>query len=233
MTPALLTRIWSAWPESVNRPANRSMELGSARSSGHTSTLLTPASARSAFPVSRAPTMTCAPAAASTRAVSGPMPDDPPVTTAVLPLRLTPAATSRAVVVGPNPVRRGFCSVSSIVCMGASIVFLLWSEMSERVRPAGAQEFVRGPGQARAAKQKSTRASLHEVAVLRLVNVAADERLAVGRALDAGEEAVEHDLGHSGGHLDLGLQDVRLRREEQPLLQLRRRHLVREGVRGF
>jgi hypothetical protein len=46
----------------------------------------------------------------------------PPVTTAVLPSRLTAATTSRAVVVGPNPVRRGFCSVSGIVCTDASIV---------------------------------------------------------------------------------------------------------------
>src|SRR5262245_33419733 len=39
-------------------------------------------------------------------------------------------------------------------------------------------------------------ASLHEIAVLRLVNVAADERLVVIWLGDAREIAVEHHLGH-------------------------------------
>src|SRR5262245_65866192 len=76
-------------------------------------------------------------------------------------------------------------------------------------------------------------ACLHEAAVLWLVNVAANERLVVIRLGDAREIVVEDHLGDSGGHLDLGFQDVRLRREEQALLHLRPRHLIGEGGRGL
>src|SRR5262245_38120775 len=43
---------------------------------------------------------------------------------------------------------------------------------------------------------------------------AANERIQVAGARDAGEVAVEHQPGHADRCLDLGFQDVRLRREE-------------------
>src|SRR5262245_61570306 len=63
--------------------------------------------------------------------------------------------------------------------------------------------------------------------------MAANERLEVGRARDAGEIAVEYHLGHTGGDFDLRFQDVRLRREEQSLIQLPGCQLVCEGMRGL
>jgi len=43
--------------------------------------------------------------------VSNPMPECPPVTTAVFPRRLIPETISAAVVCGPNPDMIRFCSV--------------------------------------------------------------------------------------------------------------------------
>src|SRR5262245_37556770 len=77
----------------------------------------------------------------------------------------------------------------------------------------GTPAYATGPDPLHAPEVRSW-SPLFEAAVLRRVHVAADEHLAVRRALDAGEVAVEHDLRHAGGYVDLGFQDVRLRREE-------------------
>ena len=56
------------------------------------------AAVRSPAAVSRTASVTSAPAPASARAVSMPMPEAPPVTIARLPVRSTPSTTSAAVV---------------------------------------------------------------------------------------------------------------------------------------
>src|SRR5262249_4999570 len=76
------------------------------------------------------------------------------------------------------------------------------------------------------------RTALHQPLVFGLVDMAANERLVVRRIADASEVAVEHRLGHAGSYFDLGFQDVRLRGEQQSLLQLLGRHLVSKGMRG-
>jgi hypothetical protein len=53
------------------------------------------------------------------------MPEEPPVTTATLPARSTPEATSAAVVVGPKPVGSGSCSVRWADDMDVFIIFLV------------------------------------------------------------------------------------------------------------
>jgi hypothetical protein len=57
-----------------------------------------------AFSSSRAATITAAPASQRARAVSNPMPEFAPVTSAVLPVRSTPPSTSLAVLAKPNGV---------------------------------------------------------------------------------------------------------------------------------
>src|SRR6516162_8317427 len=104
-----------------------------------------------------------------------------------------------------------------------SLTLSLLAQLPPERPPSASRNSSTARAPARAANPKTTglspEAPLHEAAVLRLVDVAADERLAVGRARDAGQVAIEHHLGHAGGDLDLGFQDVRLRREEQSLLQ--------------
>ena len=60
------------------------------------------AQAAFAFSRVRPVTSTCAPRSASTRAVSRPRPEVPPVTSAVRPARSRPAVTSSAVLSAPN-----------------------------------------------------------------------------------------------------------------------------------
>ena len=62
------------------------------------------AAVRSPASMLRTARVTSAPAAASARAVSTPMPDAPPVTTARRPVRSTPAMTSAAVESAVNGV---------------------------------------------------------------------------------------------------------------------------------
>jgi len=73
---------------------------------------------------------------------------------------------------------------------------------------------------------------LHSRRILRLVDVLPDKGHHVGRTIDAGQASVEDDLGYPRGCLNLDLQDVRLRREEHPQLQLLRDHLVGDGTCG-
>jgi len=47
-----------------------------------------------------------------------------------------------------------------------------------------------------------------------------NEGLHIGRAIDPGETGVKDELGHPRGGLNFDLQDVRLRREQHPELQL-------------
>ena len=67
------------------------------------------AATRTPASVSRTASVTAAPARASSRAVSTPMPDEPPVTIARLSLRSIPAITSAAVEVAPNGVVMRLC----------------------------------------------------------------------------------------------------------------------------
>ena len=62
------------------------------------------AAVRSPASVSRTASVTSAPAPASARAVSTPIPDAPPVTIARFPERSIPATTSAAVESNPNGV---------------------------------------------------------------------------------------------------------------------------------
>src|SRR5690242_344289 len=73
------------------------------------------AATRSPVSVFRTANVTAAPAAASARAVSTPIPDDAPVTTARLPLRSTPAMTSAAVEEKPKGVliKSGLMSIAN------------------------------------------------------------------------------------------------------------------------
>ena len=107
MTPALLIRMCSG---TVQPAAKAATDRWSARSSGRTWIAVLPvvaamsAAVRSPAPTSRTARVTSAPAAASARAVSIPMPEEPPVTIARLPLRSMPATTSAAVESNPNGV---------------------------------------------------------------------------------------------------------------------------------
>src|SRR5260221_14793061 len=56
--------------------------------------------------------MTLAPAERSARVVSRPMPEEPPVTMAILPLKSRPRMTSLAVVEAPKPEPMGVCWVN-------------------------------------------------------------------------------------------------------------------------
>src|SRR5689334_22749737 len=70
------------------------------------------AATRSPVSVLRTANVTAAPASASARAVSTPIPDDAPVTMARLPDRSTPAMTSAAVDVNPKGVVINFAPIS-------------------------------------------------------------------------------------------------------------------------
>ena len=93
ITPALLTRMSSGPVQARTKAATLDRSL---RSSGADATCSLPvlsrisAATRSPHEVSRTASVTDAPAAASARAVSTPIPDEAPVTTAVLPVRSTP-----------------------------------------------------------------------------------------------------------------------------------------------
>src|SRR4051812_33478790 len=107
ITPALFTRMSSGPVQARTKAATLDRSL---RSMTPTSTLWflvlsrIPAATRSPYVVLRTASVTDAPAAASARAVSTPIPDEAPVTIAVLPVRSTPAMTSAAVDSGPNGV---------------------------------------------------------------------------------------------------------------------------------
>ena len=53
----------------------------------------------------------------------------------------------------------------------------------------------------------------------------------VCRTIYASESRVEDKFCHPGGSLDLGLQDARLQRVKEPLIQQIGRHLIRYGTR--
>ena len=107
MIPALLTRTCRG-PSHASTKAW--MEPRSARSTRPTRTFGLPVSslisAATAWPAatSRTARVTSAPVRARARAVSTPMPDAAPVTTARRPVRSTPRTTSSAVVANPNGV---------------------------------------------------------------------------------------------------------------------------------
>ena len=82
------------------------MVLGTIRSIALISTS-SPAKVSAAASTLRAGTTTIAPAARNARTVGTPMPDAPPVTIAVFPVRSMPATTSSAVEAGPNPEPSG------------------------------------------------------------------------------------------------------------------------------
>jgi len=75
MIPALLIRRCSGRFDAMNEKANASMDAGSARSIGTSSTRGTPSTAFFALSGVRTGTITVAPARASTRVVSRPMPE--------------------------------------------------------------------------------------------------------------------------------------------------------------
>jgi hypothetical protein len=105
--PALPTRMCRGPSQAA---ANARTEAGSDSSSGATWMSLLPvvpvmsSAVRSPASVSRTARVTSAPALASARAVSTPMPEAPPVTTARMPVRSMPSTTSAAVEVAPNGV---------------------------------------------------------------------------------------------------------------------------------
>src|SRR3954453_2069274 len=107
ITPALLTRMSSGALHAAVKARTLDRSLSS---SAPTVTALFPvlwrmsAATRSAASVLRTASVTAAPAPASARAVSTPIPDDAPVTMARLPDRSTPAMTSAAVDENPNGV---------------------------------------------------------------------------------------------------------------------------------
>ena len=108
ITPALLTRMSSGPVQARTKAATLDRSLRS-RAPTRTSRLpvLSPnlgGDAIACVDVSRTASVTDAPAAASARAVSTPMPDEAPVTIAVLPDRSTPSMTSAAVDSKPNGV---------------------------------------------------------------------------------------------------------------------------------
>ena len=114
MTPALLMRMCSG---PFQAAANVATEAWSARSSRATSTCLLPvprvmsAAIRSPASTLRTASVTEAPAPASARAVSTPMPDAPPVTMARRPVRSMPSTTSAAVDSAVNGVVMGVLTV--------------------------------------------------------------------------------------------------------------------------
>ncbi len=117
--PALLMRMCSG-PSQAD--ANAATEAWSARSSRATRTCLLPVvpvpvvlviweAVRSPASRLRTASVTSAPAPASARAVSMPIPDAPPVTMARRPVRSMPATTSAAVDSAPNGVVMGALTV--------------------------------------------------------------------------------------------------------------------------
>src|SRR4051794_20447025 len=110
MTPALLTSMASG---SSQVAANAARDAGFVTSSSATEIASRPvvaaisAAALAPAPVLRTASVTRAPAPASVRAVSMPMPDEAPVTIARLPVRSMPATTSAAVERNPNWVVMG------------------------------------------------------------------------------------------------------------------------------
>src|SRR6185295_9170086 len=72
-----------------------------------------------------------------------------------------------------------------------------------------------------------------QLVVVGFVDVAADERLHVGGAVNAGEAAVEHQLGDARGGVDLGFEDVGLQRVEAALFEQGVWHLVGDGTCGL
>src|SRR3954447_10353611 len=107
ITPALLTRMSSGPLHAAVKARTLDRSLSS---SAPTVTALFPvlwrmsAATRSPASVLRTAPVTAAPAPASARAVSTPIPDDAPVTMARLPDRSTPSITSAAVDEKPNGV---------------------------------------------------------------------------------------------------------------------------------
>src|SRR5258708_39538547 len=65
-----------------------------------------------------------------------------------------------------------------------------------------------------------------------MIELSLDPGAYVSRAFHGGQASIEDDLGYPGGCLNLDLQDVRLRREEHPPLQLLGGHLVGGGFFG-
>ena len=114
--PALLMSMCSGPSQAA---ANAATEAWSARSRRATSTCLLPvvpvpvisAAARSPASTLRTASVTSAPAPASARAVSMPMPDAPPVTMARRPVRSMPSTTSAAVDSAVNGVVIGVLTV--------------------------------------------------------------------------------------------------------------------------
>ena len=108
MTPALLTRMCSGPSQAA---ANDATEARTARSRGATATCLLPVVAMMSSAVCspalvlRTARVTSAPAPASARAVSIPIPEAPPVTMARRPVRSIPSMTSAAVDSAVNGVR--------------------------------------------------------------------------------------------------------------------------------
>src|SRR6476620_4238738 len=72
-----------------------------------------------------------------------------------------------------------------------------------------------------------------QLVVVGFVDVAADERLHVGGAVNAGEAAVEHQLGDARGGVDLGFEDIGLQRVEAALFEQGVWHLVGDGTCGL
>src|SRR5260221_12120993 len=66
-----------------------------------------------------------------------------------------------------------------------------------------------------------------------MIELSLDPGAYVSRALRGGQDSIEDDLGYPGGCLNLDRQDVRLRREEHPQLQLLGGHLVGDGLCGL
>src|SRR3954451_20195190 len=115
MTPALLTRM-SSGPRQVD--AKAATDAGSVTSRAATATSSRPVVAAMSLAVLapasvlRTARVTWAPAPASARAVSMPIPDDAPVTMARLPVRSMPATTSAAVEEKSNGVVIGVMTTS-------------------------------------------------------------------------------------------------------------------------
>ena len=63
------------------------------------------------------------------------------------------------------------------------------------------------------------------------VEVPPNERLHIGRTINTGEACIKDELGDARGGLSLDLEDVRLRREQHPELELLGRHLIGHGMR--
>jgi hypothetical protein len=126
MIPALLIRMCNA---SVQSAQKRRTEAMSASSSGLTSTASFPVEARISSATAdaasgrRTASVTAAPADASVRAVSMPIPEAPPVTRARFPTRSTPRTTSAAVVANPNGVVMRFMLPE----YGAMIILIRWT----------------------------------------------------------------------------------------------------------